>query len=143
MIPSRLIYRSIATDEVLQPSQLTKLANDASIYNRQLGLHGILAVSDGKFLQLLEGPSRFLNELFCRIVKDPRHHQIELISFENSVQPEYIDWSMQLLEIDKINPDMQTFLRKKYPMKNNKFEFPNESFLMTSFLLDLKYILSD
>ncbi len=143
MTPCRLIYKSIANDEILAPGQLSKLANEASIYNRRLGLHGILALSDNKFLQLLEGPSKFVNELFCNIVKDPRHHQIELISFEDSVRPEFVDWSMKLLELDKIDASMQSFLRKKYPMKDDKFEFPNESFLMTSFLMDLKYILSD
>ncbi|MFK7794083.1 MAG: BLUF domain-containing protein [Gammaproteobacteria bacterium] len=143
MIPCRLIYRSIASDEILIPEKLSKLANEASIYNRRVGLHGILALSDNKFLQLLEGPSRFVNELFCNIIQDPRHHQIELISFENSVRPEFNDWSMQLLELDKIDASMQSFLRKKYPMKGDQFEFPNESFLMTSFLMDLKYILSD
>lgn len=143
MNPCRLIYKSVASEDILTPSQLSKLANDASSNNRRLGLYGLLAVSNGKFLQLLEGPSKFVNELFCNIVKDPRHHDVELISFESIVHPEFIDWSMALLELDKIDESLQDFLRKKYPLKNDQFEFPNESFLMTSFLMDLKYILSD
>ena len=100
MRPCRLIYKSIASSEILEPKQL---ANGASSNNRRLNLHGILVLSDGKFLQLLEGPSKFVNELFCNIAKDPRHHQVELISFESIVQEEFIDWSMKLLELDKIN----------------------------------------
>ena len=143
MKPCRLIYRSIANREFLNPEQLTKLANESSSNNRRLGICGILALSDGNFLQLLEGPQKFVNELYCKIVKDPRHYQVELISFESIVQAEFTDWSMTLLELDKIDDSMKSFLRKKYPMHNEKFEFPNESFLMTSFLMDMKYILSD
>lgn len=138
-----LIYKSIANNEAVCPEQLSKLINKASSNNRKLGLSGILAMSDSRFLKLLEGSSKFVNELYCKIVKDPRHHQVELISFEDNVHTEFTDWSMVLLELDKIDTSAQSFLRKKYPMKNDKFEFPNESFLMTSFLLDLKYIILD
>jgi hypothetical protein len=139
----RLIYKSISINETVGPEQLSRLVNRASSNNRKLGISGILALSDGRFLQLLEGPSKFVNELYCKIVKDPRHHQVELISFEDNVHTEFTDWSMVLLELDKIDASAQSFLRKKYPIKNDKFEFPNESFLMTSFLLDLKYIILD
>ncbi len=143
MNPCRLIYRSIANSQVLGSTQLSKLANDASINNRRLGLCGVLAFSDNKFLQLIEGPSKFVNELFCKIVKDPRHDQVEIISFEAIVQAEFIDWSMYLLELDKIDPSVRSLLSKKYPLKNDKFQFPNEAFLMTSFLMDLKHLLSE
>ncbi len=143
MTPCRLIYRSIAGNEVLQPEQLSTLANNAANNNRRLGLHGILIISGNRFLQLLEGPSKHINELYCKIVKDPRHHQIELISFETLVKAEFIDWSMKLLELDKIDTGVRSLLSKKYPMKDDIFHFPNESFLMTSFLVDMKHILSD
>ena len=143
MNPCRLIYRSIANSQTLESEQLSKLANDASNNNRKLGLYGILVVSDNRFIQLIEGPSKFVNELFCKIIKDTRHDQVELISFESIVQPEFIDWSMKLIELDKIDPSVRSLLSKKYPIKNDKFQFPNESFLMTSLLMDLKYILND
>ncbi|MDW3096064.1 MAG: BLUF domain-containing protein [Gammaproteobacteria bacterium] len=143
MTPCRLIYRSIAKKQTLASGPLSKLSNAASNNNRRLGIHGILVLSYNRFLQLLEGPSQFVNELFCKIVKDPRHDQVELLSYESIVQPEFIDWSMYFLELDKIDPSIRSLLSKKYPIKNDKFEFPNESFLMTSLLLDLKHIFND
>lgn len=143
MTPCRLIYRSIAGKEILQPEQLSSLANNAVNNNRRLGLHGILIVSGNRFLQLLEGPSKNINELYCKIVQDPRHHQVELISFDNLVRAEFIDWSMKLLELDKIDAGVKSLLNKKYPMNDDIFQFPNETFLMTSFLVDMKHILSD
>ena len=143
MKPCRLIYKSIASEETLQSKQLSKLANEAASNNRRMGLHGILVLSDDKFLQLLEGPSKFVNELFCKITRDSRHHQVELVSFESVVQPEFTDWSMNLLELDKIDASVRSLLQKKYPMTGEKFQFPNESFLMTSLLIDFKYILSN
>ena len=139
----RLIYRSIANLDKLSNSELQKLANDAANKNRRIGIHGILVLSDGKFLQLLEGPVRFVNDLYNEIIADERHRLVELISYESNVKPEFIDWSMNLLELDKIDDDVRDLLKKKYPMVDNKFQIPNETFLMTSFLIDMKYILSN
>ena len=142
MTPCRLIYRSLADNNYLQLSQIGSLANQAARNNRRLGLCGILVHSNGRFLQLIEGTSKFVNETFCKIVKDPRHYQIELISFENIVQPEFNDWSMKLLDIEDIEPSVKKFLFSKYPNHNGEFNFIDDHVLMTSLLMDLKQILS-
>ena len=143
MTPCRLIYRSLADNNYLQLSQIGSLANQAARNNRRLGLCGILVHSNGRFLQLIEGTSKFVNETFCKIVKDPRHYQIELISFENIVQPEFNDWSMKLLDIEDIEPSVKKFLFSKYPNHDGKFNFIDDRILMTSLLMDLKQILTN
>ena len=142
MIPCRLIYRSVVDSHHLKFSQIGALANQAARNNRKLGLYGILIHSNGRFLQLIEGPSKFVNETFCKIVKDPRHYQIELISFEGIIQPEFTDWTMKLLDIEDIEPSVKKFLLDKYPNDNGNFNFIDNRILMTSLLLDIKQILS-
>ena len=141
MITCRLIYRSIVDHQHLKPSQIGVLANQAARNNRKLGLYGILIHSNGRFLQLIEGPSKFVNEVFCKIVKDPRHYQIELISFENIVKPEFADWTMKLLDIEEIDEGVKNFLLNKYPNDDGEFTFIDDQVLMTSFLMDIKQIL--
>ena len=143
MTPCRLIYKSFVDSKHLKLSQIGSLANQAARNNRRLGLCGILVHSNGRFLQLIEGTSKFVNETFCKIVKDPRHHQIELISFENIVQPEFNDWSMKLLEIEDIESSVKKFLLSKYPNNDGEFNFIDDRILMTSLLMDIKQILSE
>ena len=142
MKTSRLIYRSIAVPEVLDSSSLSKLANRAANNNRKLGICGILTLSDGRFLQVLEGQSKFVNRIYSKIVQDKRHHDVELISYEGNVKPEFIDWNMKLFKLDEINESVRELLIEKYPIVENKIQIMDDAFLMTSFLLDIKHILS-
>ncbi len=142
MNPCRLIYRSIVNSNFLKLSQMAGLANQAARNNRKLGLCGLLVHSNGRFIQLIEGPSKFVNETFCKIVQDPRHHQVELISFESIVRPVFIDWSMKLLDVEDIDPGVKKFLMDKYPNNDGEFNFIDDQVLMTSLLMDIKQILT-
>lgn len=140
MKPCRLIYRSIATPEVLNPDSLSRLANRAASVNRQLGICGILAVADGRFLQVLEGQSKFVNKVYAKIIKDKQHHDVELINFESIVSTEFHDWSMELFELDDIEEHVREHLLKKYPVVDNKIQFIDDAVLMTSLLVDIKHL---
>jgi len=140
MKPCRLIYRSVAKPEVLNVDSLAKLANRAASNNRQLGVCGILVVSDGRFLQVLEGQSKFVNSIYAKIIKDKQHHDIELISFESVVKTEFHDWDMKLFKLDDVEEHVRELLIKKYPVVDNKIQFMDDAVLMTSLLLDMKHL---
>lgn len=136
----RLIYRSIAEAEVLEADALAYLANRAASNNRQLGLCGILVVSDGRFFQVLEGQSKFVNRIYAKIIEDKRHHDVELISYESAVKAEFHDWDMKLFKLENVEKHVRELLIKKYPVVDDKIQFVDDSVLMTSLLLDLKYL---
>lgn len=138
MQPCRLIYKSIATPKVLKANNLRSMVNDASNYNRRQGLTGLLLLSNGCFLQVLEGIPSFVNETFTKIVKDDRHHTIELISYEEIVKSEFSEWGMKLVDMDLVDAQFKDFLVNKYPVEDDKFKFVNDSFLMLSLLIDLR-----
>lgn len=140
MKPCRLIYRSVAKPEVLNPDALSKLENRAASANRQLGVCGILAVSDGRFLQVLEGQSKFVNSIYAKIIKDKQHYDVELISFESVVGTEFHDWSMKLFELEDVEEHIREHLLKKYPVVDNKIQFIGDAVLMTSLLIDIKHL---
>ena len=103
---------------------------------------GILTVSNDNFLQVLEGTPRFVNEIFVKIVKDERHRDIELISYEEIVKSEFDDWDMKLVELNQIDASIKNLLENKYPVENGHFKFTSDAFLMLSLLVDLKNIKS-
>ena len=135
-----LIYRSVAEADVLDADSLSKLANRAASNNRQLGICGILVVSDGRFFQVLEGQSKFVNRIYAKIIQDKRHHDIELISYDSAVKAEFHDWNMKLFKLENIEEHVRELLIKKYPVVDEKIQFVDDEVLMTSLLLDLKYL---
>ncbi len=140
MGPCRSNYRSVFKPEVLNTDALSKIANRAASKNRQLGVCGVLIVSDGRFLQVLEGQSKFVNNIYAKIFKVKRHHDIELISFESVVKTEFHDWDMKLFKLDDIEEHVHELLINNYPIVDNKIQFIDNAVLMTSLLLDMKHL---
>ena len=138
----RLIYRSVAQPGVLNKEALSKLLEQCVTNNKRLDVKGLLVVSGHRFLQVLEGPPRFVNEIFNVIVKDERHHEIDLISYEGTAKPCFYDWSMQLISLDDLDERSREMFQKKYPGRSGLVEFPDDPFLVHALLLDVKYIAS-
>lgn len=136
----RLIYRSIATKGVLNENLLARLENLASNNNRRFNISGILVVSNGRFLQVIEGQTRFINRLYSNIVQDKRHHDVELLSYSEVSQPEFIDWDMKVFSLDNIDESVRELLVNKYPVIEGKIQFVDDAALMNSLLLDMKHL---
>ena len=136
----RLTYRSTATEDALTQDQLSALLKTCVGNNDRLGITGMLLVSGSHFLQVLEGPPSFVNELFARIVQDTRHHEVELLGFEGTVRRHFGDWSMRLIELGKVDAAHKQMFLSKYPSRNGVIEFPDDPLLIHSLLLDAKYI---
>jgi len=140
MKPCRLLYRSIAQPKTLTEESLSRLSNRAASVNRQLGICGILAVSDGRFLQVIEGVPKFINKVYAKIIQDKRHHDVELISYEGIVQTEFQDWDMKLFQLDALEKPIKDLFNSKYPVVDNKIQFIDDAVLMTSLLMDIKHL---
>lgn len=132
----RLIYKSHALPALLQGDGLQALLHQCIANNERLGVKGILLVSGDRILQALEGPPQFVNELFRRIVADDRHTDVELVSYEGQGGTHFYDWSMRLVELDKLDAlDRQWFLRK-YSSVGGAIAFPDDLILLYALLLD-------
>lgn len=132
----RLIYKSLAAPVLLQSGALQGLLSECVANNERLGIKGLLLVSGERILQVLEGPPHFVNELFRRIVVDDRHTDVELVTYEGQGGTHFYDWSMRLVELDKLDAaDRQWFMRK-YPSKDGKIVFPDDLILLYALLLD-------
>ena len=99
----RLMYASRAVPTVDQ-EELLAILRASKGHNHQLGVTGVLCFSEGIFLQVLEGGRSAVNQLYNRIVTDPRHTQVELLSYEEIGERRFAGWSMGQVDMSRMNP---------------------------------------
>ena len=143
MTPCRLIYRSIADPNSLDERSLLDLENQAANNNRRLGICGLLLLSGGRYLQVLEGIPKFVNQVYAKVIQDKRHHDVNLISYEGIVKPEFIEWDMKLINLGSLDAELQKLFREKYPVDNDRFLFNDDAFLMSALLVDMRHTLNN
>ena len=98
----RLMYASRAVSAVDQEALLAILRQCKS-GNPEHGITGVLCYSDGIFLQVLEGGRSAVNALYNRIVADPRHTQVELMSYAEIGERRFAGWSMGQVNMARLN----------------------------------------
>ncbi len=135
---SRLIYTSTATAEVVSNETLNDLADRAAKANAERHITGLLILSGNRFLQVLEGPHRHVHALSRNIVRDPRHHDVELISFEPVDTPYFDDWSMRLVDLYDLPRQPRDYLAAKYRHKDGNILIPDRLHEVYALLLDAK-----
>ena len=70
-----IAYVSTARDN-MNKQEVTDLMKEASRYNEEKEITGLLLYNEINFFELLEGNKKVIEELFERIRKDSRHHSI-------------------------------------------------------------------
>ncbi|MGI4741607.1 MAG: BLUF domain-containing protein [Janthinobacterium lividum] len=70
-----VLYSSRATS-ALTEDDLQALLGGSRTHNAQQQITGLLLYSDGRFVQLLEGPEAVIKALYARIQQDPHHTQV-------------------------------------------------------------------
>ena len=97
----RLIYAS-RLKKKLSHDAVEAIAAVSRRNNRKLGVTGALCSSPRGFLQILEGPPAAVNELYNRIVRDPRHADVTLLEYVKVPFREFENWSMAYIRTDEI-----------------------------------------
>lgn len=134
----RLIYRSRAHPSALGKKTLEEISTTAEKNNKDDGIVGVLIMSGDQFLQVLEGPVRFVNQLYLKISKDERHSDLELITYEQINTPYFFDWSMRLINLDELEAHKKERLLQKYPHQNGTIVIPDNMILLYSLLHDAR-----
>lgn len=81
----------------LGPMDVKDILQRSQRNNQKLGVTGALCLSNGIFLQCLEGHRTVVNTLYHRIVLDSRHTDPAILDFEEIVQRQFSVWSMGLV----------------------------------------------
>ena len=101
----RLLYASRAAAPIT-PDALTAILRQSKANNPQHGITGVLCCSDNMFLQALEGGRAAVNRLYNRIATDPRHTQVELLSYQQIGERHFAGWSMGQVNVARLNPSL-------------------------------------
>ena len=101
----RLMYASRAVPTVNQ-DELVAILRKSKANNPAIGVTGVLCFSEGIFLQALEGGRGAVNQLYNRIVSDPRHSQVELLCYEEIGERRFAGWSMGQVNMGRLNPGL-------------------------------------
>lgn len=140
MTDCRLIYRSTSSDKVIDNADLRALVRKSAEHNGAAGITGLLLLSGDSFLQVLEGPEQAVNRLFGRIVRDKRHRDVRLLSFEQ-IGPTYFDhWSMHLVDLFDLPKAPRELLARKYRSREGAVEIPERLHEVYALLLDARHL---
>ena len=91
----RLIYTSRSLEPL--PKDLKDIITTSSRNNRRLDITGALCFLDGVYFQYLEGEAVVLEDLYRRILADPRHHDARLLERKRITTRIFGPWSMALV----------------------------------------------
>lgn len=99
----RLMYASRSTEPV-NAALLGAILRSSTRNNPAVGVTGVLCFSGTTFLQVLEGGRSAVSTLYNRIVRDPRHHDVVLLTYEEIDERRFASWSMGQADIGRLNP---------------------------------------
>lgn len=108
----RIKYVSRFTRD-MGPADIDTLVRQAADSNRTLGITGILVTAGRLFFQVIEGPAPAIDDVFARIVADPRHTDVLVLSTEDAADGRHFpDWSMRRLALDAATSERLEPLRE-------------------------------
>jgi hypothetical protein len=112
----RLVYRSEATRPTDSLQSLAELLGEAQHNNARDGLTGALAVHQGRFLQVVEGPSGMIDSLERRLARDPRHRAITVLGRQPIETRAFGDWTMaSALITPALAPELAALMAEEKP----------------------------
>jgi len=135
----RLIYKS-KSDGPISKEDLRDILYTSMDKNRTESVTGALIATHSHFLQFLEGSFEDVNSTFSRIIKDPRHLDITLVSFGPVDEPLFSEWRMKGFGIFDLNLELENKLKQQYGTEENGVFLPTDEQKALSFLDDVEIL---
>ena len=133
----RLIYKSRSIREI-DWEFVDELVGKSAKSNEKAGVSGVLLATRSHFLQVLEGDFYEINRLFLRIARDPRHDDIQLISFGCVENRLFGGWAMHAIGIFDFKQGLVKDLMDQYGEENGTVRFPVEDWAVLALISDLR-----
>jgi len=133
----RLIYKSKSIVE-LDEETVKDIIQHSQEMNEKRGITGALLATKTHFLQALEGEFKDVNHTFFRIATDPRHEEIQLVSFGPVEKRLFEGWVMKGFGIFNLNITLSDRLKEKYGEEEGGIRFPLEEWAALSLMHDIR-----
>ena len=103
----RVVYVSEKTDA--SDTTLKDIIASSQKNNPEEGVTGCLLSGSNSFLQLLEGPTDFIDTLYSKISKDNRHENVVTLCEEKIDDRLFLSWSMKLAPFENMEWSKEDF----------------------------------
>ena len=110
----KLLYTSQIAKAPRDADEIAKIARASHRRNAEKGITGSLVYVDGTFIQILEGTSEAIEDVFESICCDFRHRDIKLIDLITIQTRQFGDWHMGLLASSEGDPLYKELEQVKY-----------------------------
>jgi hypothetical protein len=104
---SQLVYVSNRSSNC-SDREIEKILLSCKKNNPSLNITGILLYSPAKFIQLVEGDYKIINDLYNKIKTDNRHENLRLISLGPIKEKSFPSWHMGARKIEGSKVDFKT-----------------------------------
>ena len=135
----RLIYKSRSIKPI-EWETIESILHSSEKDNTEHEISGLLLSTNTHFLQILEGRYEDINETFMKIVKDERHTDVKLISFEVIDARLFQGWGMRGIGVFNFNTDIEKMLMDKYGMEDGSVKFPLEQWRVLAMINDINMV---
>ena len=135
----RLIYKSRA-NQLIDWEFVKTLIGKSESKNQQVGITGVLLATRTHFLQVIEGDFDEINQLFMHIARDPRHEEIQLVSFTCVESRLFGGWAMHAIGVFDFNQELTNDLIKQYGEEDGSVKFPVEDWKVLALISDLRVV---
>lgn len=96
----RITYISKITNSV-SDKEIEMIGTNSSQNNKQIDVTGLLVFFEKIFYQIIEGDDMKVDQLFVKIAKDPRHHDIVRLKTEYDIHERLFPaWGMKTINLD-------------------------------------------
>jgi Sensors of blue-light using FAD len=101
----RLLYASRPATP-LSTMVLDSILEQSRANNSPQGITGILCFNDDLFIQVLEGGRGEVCDTYNKIVRDDRHRDVHILTYDEISERRFGGWTMGQVNIAKINPSL-------------------------------------
>jgi len=133
----RLIYKSRCAGTV-DWNLVNQIIESSEAHNQDDRVTGVLLATKSHFLQVIEGGFEEINNLFLRIARDPRHEDVQLVSFTCVESRLFGGWAMHGIGIFDFNDELSKALMKKWGEEDNGVRFPVQEWQALALISDIK-----
>ena len=127
MVLRRIIYTSQASEKFSKRS-LLDLLHESRAFNTIDNISGVLMHRKGCFIQVIEGKSEAVDNLFTRLLQDPRHNKVKMIHDSSVESRLFSNWAMGCADFDEpelsLIPGIRTDLRDPQVIKDLIIRLP-------------------
>ena len=122
----RLLYASRAKVAITD-QEMAAILKKSREHNPAEGITGLLCYTDGIFMQMLEGGRDAINARYNTIVRDVRHNDVILLSYEEISDREFAGWAMGQVNLSRLNPAL--VLKYSETAKLNPYSMSGQSLM--------------